>query len=630
MKTRQMLYRACLIAIAFLTPAIFHGRAAPTVSFTVNIWQDSHDSNTADGVCNNGFGGCSLRAAVEQANVSSSYSNPITILFDDTAWDGIPVTLNIGTIPITAPYITIDGETRDIKVSGLVNGVNQDIFEISSGFITIRNLTIQDAPRYGIYILAYATAGVGHDVLVEDVKLVGNRDSAILIQSEIHIPVFTITIRNSLIGASSASSTVCVTPPVPYERNRNGIVVVDHVEDVTIDNVNVVCSTETGIYLMGIYEVPENTIIRNSRIGTNGSSAMGNGLEGIAVFNTMGTQIRNNVISGNGEDGVWINLNDGATLTGNKIGLNADGTAALPNAHEGVSLRNGSANNKIGGFSLADRNWISGNGYSGVYITDSGTHSNLVAANYLGLGTDGSAIPNGNAGVAVMGGYLNLIGVASTSVLQVISSNNREGVYIQDAMGTFVLDSNVIGTTEDQKFPRGNGREGIKIVDSTISSITPQEVSFNGAIDDKFGAGIAVTGASAWSNGIRPKLIHYNSRLAIDLGNDGPTDNGSHSDTNGPNQWIGYPLLTGRSGQTITGRACANCRVDIYSVYGDPRAAGGGGAWVDYVNANGQGIFQTTLPVGVGLVTLTATDSNSNTSEMSPHLWASYLPLVRK
>ena len=628
--SRSTLSCRIILLIVFLGASAIPAQAGPAATtFVVNIFQDSHDSNTGDGVCNNGFGGCSLRAAIEQANVSSSPANPVTISFDDTGWAGSPITLNLGTMQITNTNITIDGESHTIMVDGTVNGANQDIFEISSGYITIRNLTIQNSARRGISLLAYPTAGIAHDVLIEGVKLVGNDDSAIFMESDIHIPVFTITIRNSLIGTTNASNTACVTSPSD-QRNGSGIYIINNVEDVTIDTVNVVCSTATGIYLMGITYNPSNTIIRNSRIGTNGSSAMGNAVGGIAVYSTTGTQILNNVISGNSQDGIWIFYNDGEIVTGNKIGMNSAGTYEVPNSQNGVSIRSGSANNHIGGYALADRNWIGGNGYNGVLVTDSDTHSNIISANLIGLGISDKVIPNGYAGVASTGGYINIIGVADTAVPQVISNNNREGIYIENTTALMVMNSNLIGVSEDQKEAMGNGREGIKIVNASNLLITPGQVSFNGAIDSDAGTGIAVTGATAWGNSIRPGIVDSNSLLPIDLGNDGPTENGSHLDINGPNKWIGYPELTNRIGQVVYGRACASCRVDIYRAILDPRQEYGGGIWVQYTMANDQGRFQATLPVGVGRVTMTASDADGNTSEMGPLTIKLFLPVIRK
>ena len=158
----------------------------------------------------------------------------------------------------------------------------------------------------------------------------------------------------------------------------------------------------------------------------------------------------------------------------------------------------------------------------------------------------------------------------------------------------------------------------------------PGRFPFNGAIDSDAGTGIALIGASAWGNTIRPGIVDSNSLLPIDLGNDGPTENGSQPDINGPNKWIGYPELTNRIGQVVYGRACASCRVDIYRAILDPRQDYGGGIWVLYIMANDQGRFQATLPAGVGRVTMTASDADGNTSEMGPLTMKLFLPVIQK
>jgi len=615
---------AVLVVLGFtLSPA----RASPTHTFVVNTSLDGSDSNTSDHVCNNGAGSCSLRAAVEQANATSQayFPDPVTISFNYFGCDLIPVNLNFGALRITSPNITITGEEKNIKISGISNQTDADTFEISAVNTTLRNLTIIDARHYGIFILTYPEGTVAGDVLIEGVKIIGSHEEAIHVQSFDRIAAFDVTIRNTLIGTTSAESTACVTSP--DQRNGVGILVEDNVDNLLIDNCTIVCSKAAGIDVFGLYTSPENTIIQNSRIGTNGTTDMGNGTSGIELFYTLGTQIRNNVISGNNSYGVSINQNNGAVLTGNKIGMNAAGNAAVANSWEGVAIDYGSTSNIIGGFDLAARNWIGGNGYSGIVIKDASSSLNVIAANYIGLGP-GASIPNGHAGIAVLGGAANIIGTASTTVPQVISTNTREGIYIQNANGTAVLDSNLIGVDESGSLPRGNGREGIKIVDSTNLSITPRRVSYNGDIDVSAGAGIAVIGENAWNNFIRPLQVDRNSGLPIDLGNDGATDNGSHPDPNGPNKWLPYPELTLRNGQIIHGITCANCRVDIYSAYQDPREDLGGGTFLLYTYADAGGIFKATLPGGVGLVTLTATDAEHNTSEMSPTTRKLYLPLV--
>src|SRR5262245_13896892 len=58
---------ASLVALAALAGAA-PAAAAP---FTVDSTADAGDANTADGVCNDGTGACTLRAAIDQANAST-------------------------------------------------------------------------------------------------------------------------------------------------------------------------------------------------------------------------------------------------------------------------------------------------------------------------------------------------------------------------------------------------------------------------------------------------------------------------------------------------------------------------------------------------------------------------------
>ena len=80
------------------------------------------------------------------------------------------------------------------------------------------------------------------------------------------------------------------------------------------------------------------------------------------------------MISGNAGNGV--NISGGATwgnrVSGNRIGVNADGTAALSNSADGVHLEDSFAN-QIGGRGTLERNIISGNGGRGS-VSSAPTH----------------------------------------------------------------------------------------------------------------------------------------------------------------------------------------------------------------------------------------------------------------
>ena len=364
-----------------------------------------------------------------------------------------------------------------------------------------------------------------------------------------------------------------------------------------------------------------NNPIQGNFIGTWSNS--GNSRTGVYLANANSNTLSGNVISANAWAGVWAYNSVGNTIKGNKIGTTADGTAAMANGYDGIALTDGSHDNIIGGTTLADRNIISGNTLCGIGLRD-GANNNTIDYNLIGLNAAGAgAIPNGLAGVCLFSGANdNNIGSSVTGRLQYISGNTREGIYIENSSGNFIGWTNYIGVATDNTTARGNGLQGVMLNGATNTRVFPLLVAYNG------GAGIAVIGNTATGNNVGPTEVRNNGGLPIDLGNDGPTPNGSQTPP-GPNNWLDYPVITGGSGNTINGTACASCRVYIYRAIGNPAAPGGGGVYIKYTTADAAGNWSTTLPAGMGRndVTLQAQDAAGNTSELSPRPVV-YLPLV--
>ena len=101
-------------------------------------------------------------------------------------------------------------------------------------------------------------------------------------------------------------------------------------------------------------------------------------------------------------------------MAGNLIGTDADGTAAIPNLLlAGVIVSSGATNNRIGTDGdgvgdAAERNLISGNSGSGVYIYNRGTTGNVVAGNLIGTNAAGSAaLGNLQHGIVISEGAAN-------------------------------------------------------------------------------------------------------------------------------------------------------------------------------------------------------------------------------
>ena len=92
----------------------------------------------------------------------------------------------------------------------------------------------------------------------------------------------------------------------------------------------------------------------------------------------------------------------GNVVLGNYIGTSADGLAALPNGLGGLIVTDSSHDNTIGGTSAGARNVISGNRDAGVWLIGAGVNQNTVRGNYIGLDENGSAaVPNTMWGVYI-------------------------------------------------------------------------------------------------------------------------------------------------------------------------------------------------------------------------------------
>ena len=113
-----------------------------------------------------------------------------------------------------------------------------------------------------------------------------------------------------------------------------------------------------------------------------------------------------NVMSGNSWSGVFISGpgTDSNVVSGNYIGTDVSGDATLGNTANGVAISDGAKSNTIGGATESDRNIISGNGEQGVSIYGSDTDGNLVSGNYIGTDVTGTATPGSESGGVVISG----------------------------------------------------------------------------------------------------------------------------------------------------------------------------------------------------------------------------------
>ncbi len=221
-----------------------------------------------------------------------------------------------------------------------------------------------------------------------------------------------------------------------------------------------------------------------------------------------------NVISGNTGVGLFI-LGDTCTITNNIIGLDATGTFAIPNSDDGIMVNPISTGNRIGGTSPGERNIISGNGDEGIELA--GTF-HLVVGNYIGTDITGMTAIANQSGIGMFGKN-NRVGDGTTMGANVISGNTGYGAYFQSADSN-TLRGNFIGVTAggNAALPNQGGgvlvdaSSDVNLIGDTLSGVFPNVISGN------MGNGIRVYGRV---NKILGNFIGTDLTATLAIGNTG-------------------------------------------------------------------------------------------------------------
>jgi hypothetical protein len=195
-----------------------------------------------------------------------------------------------------------------------------------------------------------------------------------------------------------------------------------------------------------------------------------------AAGNTIGGAFpgAGNLISGNFGDGVLVNpaIGGGNAILGNRIGTDASGTISLANGGDGVHiLGNGIT---VGGTTRGARNLISGNLNDGVFLD--GASSCLIEGNFIGTDASGTEpIGNGVDGVAATFSFFtftsalnNTIGGISARAGNIIAFNGHNGVTV----GTFTFDSSTGNAILSNRI-FANGALGIDLGDDGVTPNSP-------------------------------------------------------------------------------------------------------------------------------------------------------------
>jgi hypothetical protein len=349
-------------------------------------------------------------------------------------------------------------------------------------------------------------------------------------------------------------------------------------------------------------------------------TTFGNGEDGMLLTSTGGNiLIRTNVVTENGHDGIEISgAAQGIHVTGNIIGLDTNGQAAMGNVDNGVEVDGTAHNIVIGGpqptFNVIPQNTISANGNNGVAI-DGHAHGITVNNGFMGTNITGLlAFGNGNSGVYLgPGTYGNIIGSPSASLLTVISGNVDDGIEMQGTTGNTVIGT-LIGTDRTGSVPLANLANGILVDDSSRNTIGGSAAASRNVIAFNELDGVFVL--SGIDNGIHENSIFDDSAPGIELGP------GANLDQAAP---VLTSVETGVSSIQVSGTLTSKPKTTFTVEFFASDASGPSGRvflGLLKVRTNASGVASFTFnhalpPAGANFITATATDPNNNTSEFS-------------
>jgi hypothetical protein len=257
--------------------------------------------------------------------------------------------------------------------------------------------------------------------------------------------------------------------------------------------------------------------------------------DGLRLYGgSSGSTVRGLVIQNFAEDGIDISESDGNLIAGNWLGTNAAGTGAAANMH-GLNLWD-SIGNTIGGVAAADRNVISGNSGSGLYI-GGGSQDNRVLGNTIGLSADGSvAVGNMGAGVWIRdGGTLrdgivvsgNLVGTDGDGLDDAAERNLISGNWIGvllDGLDVWAntVAGNWIGLDATGLVARGNTEDGVRLqAGAYANTIGGIGAALTNVISASGRDGVRIDDGSTDSNVVQGNWVGLNAAGTGTLGNAG-------------------------------------------------------------------------------------------------------------
>jgi CSLREA domain-containing protein len=574
-----------VVALSPGAEAASYAPAADPLFLIVNSAADGPDVNPGDGICDDGTGSCTLRAAIEEANATPGS--------DTISFSGVTAIAPVVALPAITEAVTIDG-SGGVELDGSFAGGGADGLTVAwpGSSVSIQHMAIHGFDGAGIVIETafntvafcnvgldaaggYASPNGGGGVILSGSGAVANviDNNFISGNSAYGVLIFQgtqNTVSGNVIGRTASD--------LADGNGGDGIVLAGGASYNVIAGSNRVSSNfGYGVRITGLgtwNNLMQNNLVGTDQAGTGAAGNLGDALriEDGASYNTFGGfySSEGNVLaasSGPGGDGVEIaGTWGGADTTGNEvlgntIGLGVAG-GTLANAEDGILVDAGASGNLLGVTPTVKGedgggNVISGNARDGIRIQDAITSGNWIRANAIGL-TGTRPRPNLGNGITILGAPNTTIGGTEYGDGNTIAGNSGVSSFGIDigesgANGT-VIQGNTIGLSLPGL---GNGAGGILVQADTGPAIVGTWVGPGNQIGSNGGDGVLVSGAAVTGVTIEGNGIGRNSRSGVDLAS-GTTDNLIGGGTAESGNQI---MRNGHDGVAITGSGTSGNQV---------------------------------------------------------------------
>jgi parallel beta-helix repeat protein len=315
-----------------------------------------------------------------------------------------------------------------------------------------------------------------------------------------------------------------------------------------------------GDYGIYIYKSSSNQIIGN-KIGVNasGTAAIANNRAGVYIYDAWGNVIggmvsgAGNLISGNRGSGIDIykQTSSSTQIMGNKIGTDATGTMPIPNQGNGVAIHD-SPNTIIGGNSTLATNLISGNQENGILLAGRRATGGQIYGNKIGTNAAGTAaISNHKNGINLAFSSQTQVGNAQSGGGNLVSGNGRNGIFIDAKQNTVI--GNKVGTNLAGTAALPNSQNGIVIATGNTNLIGGAGSGEGNLISGNGATGLVVRGPNAYDNRAMGNLIgvSYDGAKALPNGRNGVALYNAIYNTLGGNNTGEGNLISGNEGYGV-------------------------------------------------------------------------------